>query len=293
MFIDRFRSYLQFEKRYSAHTVSAYVTDLQRYHTYLANHGLTDADADHRDVRSYFADLIEAGQSPSSVNRHISALRTYYKFLNREELIHNNPMPKVRVLKTPKKLPVVINEEKLISLLDSRELFPEGFEGLRDLLVLEFLFGTGARRAELVSIEEKDVDLYNKTVRVLGKRNKERLIPLNRSLLLLLKEYLEEKKAQPFENKTSFLIVTNSGKQAYPDLVYLIVKKYLSLITSQQKKSPHVLRHTFATSMLNHGAELNDIKELLGHAGLAATQIYTHNTVERLKLIYKQAHPKA
>lgn len=293
MFTERFSRFLQYEKRYSAHTVTAYRSDLDTYLAYLHQNHLTAGVATHRDVRNFLAALVDAGLQPSSVNRMISALRTYYKFLNREELSAHNPMQLVSALKTPKKLPVVVDERKLIGLLDNRDLFAEGFEGLRDQLVIEILFGTGMRREELGRLQDADVDLYNQTVRVLGKRNKERLIPLHRSLLHSLKRYLEEKKVCFPDNKSPYLIVTIKGDQAAPDLIYRIVKKYLSFISSQQKRSPHVLRHTFATALLNNGADLNDIKELLGHAGLAATQLYTHNSVERLKAIYKQAHPKA
>ncbi len=293
MFIDRFTCFLQYEKRYSAHTVTAYCHDLETYLAYLDKHHLTVSDVIHRDVRSFLAMLVDAGLQPSSVNRAISTLRTYYKFLNREGLSAHNPMQLVKALRTPKKLPVVVDEHKLVELLDSRDLFPEGFEGIRDQLVMELLFGTGMRREELSGLQETDIDFYHQTVRVLGKRNKERLIPLHRSLLHLLDSYLKEKKDCFRDTKSHHLIVTMRGDQAGPGLIYRIVKKYLSFISSQQKRSPHVLRHTFATTLLNKGADLNDIKELLGHAGLAATQLYTHNSVERLKAIYKQAHPKA
>jgi integrase/recombinase XerC len=173
------------------------------------------------------------------------------------------------------------------------KIFADDFAGLRDKLVIEMLFGTGMRLAEITGIKETDINLYEGTIKVLGKRNKQRIIPLNHELVLLLKRYTEAKKSENFNNNSLTLLVTNKGASAYPKLIYLIVQKYLSYISTQDKKSPHVLRHTFATSLLNKGADLNAIKELLGHANLSATQIYTHNSVERLKSIYKQAHPKA
>src|SRR5690606_6957269 len=198
-----------------------------------------------------------------------------------------------RALKAPKKLPITVDENKLSNLLDQRDVFPETFEGLRDKVVLELLFGTGIRRSELLHIHDSHIDFYNANVLVFGKRNKERLVPLNQTLVHLLQHYIAVKQEQAFDNNSPNLIVTKEGKPAYPELIYNIVTRYLSNISLQAKKSPHVLRHTFATALLNKGADLNAIKELLGHAGLAATQVYTHNSVERLKSIYKQAHPKA
>src|SRR5690606_8983448 len=222
-----------------------------------------------------------------------SALRTYYKFLLRERLVTQNPMTLIKAMRTPKRLPVVVEEAKLCAMLDASDVFPDGFEGLRDRLVIELLFGTGIRLAELLALHESDVDLFQGSVRVLGKRNKERLVPINPTLKSVYEKYIAEKKANFADNKETPLVVTKEGKPGYPKLIYRVVNKYLTMLSSQQKKSPHVLRHTFATSLLNKGADLNAIKELLGHAGLAATQVYTHNSVERLKSIYKQAHPKA
>jgi len=199
----------------------------------------------------------------------------------------------VHALKTPKKLPVVVEPEKMVDLLNAKDKDSGNFEEARDFIVLELLFGTGIRLSELLTMQERDIDTYNKRILIFGKRGKERLVPIHQTLLEEIRRYLMLKYAQDFKNKSTFLIVTKEGKPAYRSLVYRIVQRYLGRITSQQKKSPHVLRHTFATALLNNGADLNAIKELLGHAGLAATQIYTHNSVERLKSIYKQAHPKA
>ncbi len=293
MFIDRFVRFLSFEKRYSHHTVAAYQREVSHFADYLSLHEIPVDEAGHRHVRSYLAGLAEAGMEASSVNRAISALRTYYKFLLREGLVAQNPMALVKAMRTPKRLPVVVEEAKLCTMLDATDVFPDDFEGVRDRLVIELLFGTGIRLAELLGLHESDVDLFQGTIRVLGKRNKERIVPMTETLKSVYGQYRDEKKSSFSDNKTTALVVTKTGRPGYPKLIYRIVNKYLTILSSQEKKSPHVLRHTFATALLNKGADLNAIKELLGHAGLAATQVYTHNSVERLKSIYNQAHPKA
>ncbi|WP_257667642.1 tyrosine-type recombinase/integrase [Parapedobacter tibetensis] len=293
MLIDRFINFLKYEKRYSEHTLAAYLHEVQRYIGYLAEQDIDVGSVTHRYARTYLAGLLELGQSPTSINRSLSALRTYYKFLMREGTVTQSPFSLVKALKTPKKLPVIVDKEKLSSLLDTEDVFSSTFEGLRDKTVMELLFGTGIRLSELLQIHDEHIDFYNGNILIFGKRKKERLVPLNQTLAILLQHYINEKKAQCFDNNCPRLIVTKEGKDAYPRLIYNIVNHYLSAISSQQKKSPHVLRHTFATALLDNGADLNAIKELLGHAGLAATQVYTHNSVERLKSIYKQAHPKA
>ncbi|WP_423147706.1 tyrosine-type recombinase/integrase [Rubrolithibacter danxiaensis] len=293
MFIERFIQYLQFEKRYSPHTVGAYKNDLLQFFAYIQSQEWDFSSLEHAHLRSYLAELIEDKREPKTINRKISVLRSYYKFLLREKAVSSNPTLQIRAPKVPKRLPVIVEENKLNLLLDSGDSFSADFPGLRDKLVIELLFGTGIRLAELITLKDTDVDSYNRTIKVLGKRSKERIIPLNSSLYQLIKEYLEEKDKQNFEEKVPQLVVINNGKAAYPKFIYRVVQKYLSTISTQDKKSPHVLRHTFATTLLNNGADLNAIKELLGHSSLAATQVYTHNSVERLKSIYKQAHPKA
>jgi integrase/recombinase XerC len=211
----------------------------------------------------------------------------------REGLVKQNPIALIKSLKTAKKLPVVVEKEKMVRLLDHMNSEPQDFEQTRDFIVLEMLFGTGIRLAELLKIKEQDIDFYNKKILIFGKRSKERFVPIHQTLAEELKRYLNLKKEMNFKNISAELIVSKEGKEAYPKLIYRIVNKYLSTITSQKKRSPHVLRHTFATALLDNGADLNAIKELLGHAGLSATQVYTHNSAERLKSIYKQAHPKA
>jgi len=247
----------------------------------------------YQDIRNWMVELMGQKIIARSVNRKMATLRKYFKFLLQEGVITDNPTSKIRSQKIPKNLPVVVEDARLTQMLDDNEIFTNDFIGQRDKLVVEMLFGTGMRLAELLGLKDQDINDYEGTLKVLGKRNKERIIPVNTELRILLGKYLELKKNQNFNNNSLTLIVTNKGADAYPKLIYLIVHKYLSNISTQDKKSPHVLRHTFATSLLNNGADLNSIKELLGHANLSATQIYTHNSVERLKSIYKQAHPKA
>lgn len=289
----KFLNFLEFEKRYSAHTISAYGLEIDCFLSFLTAEGVTFEEVDYRVVRHYLTVMKENGRQASSINRSISSLRTFYKFLMREGIVGSNPMRLVHALKTPRKLPVVVEQEKMVDLLTLGVGDPENFEEARDFIILELLFGTGIRLSELLVMQERDIDTYNKRILIFGKRGKERLVPVHQTLLKEIRRYLMLKYAQDFKNKSTYLIVTKDGKQAYPSLIYRTVHRYLGRITSQQKKSPHVLRHTFATALLNNGADLNAIKELLGHAGLAATQVYTHNSVERLKSIYKQAHPKA
>ena len=294
MIIAQFLTYLQHEKRYSPHTIQSYKTDLLQFSEYmLQTFELPLTEAGHVHVRNFMVALLEDHVSENSVGRKLSTLRSFYKHLSREGLITVNPMTLVKAPKVPKRLPVFVDDQKLDVLLDSGEFFDDTFPSVRDKVVIETLFGTGMRLAELLSLKESDIDFYGATVRVLGKRNKERIIPIGKVLGDQMKAYIDLKTLQNFNNKTGVLIVTDKGAPAYTKLIYRIVTSYLTNVSTQDKKSPHVLRHSYATSLLNRGADLNAIKELLGHASLAATQVYTHNSVERLKSIYKQAHPKA
>jgi integrase/recombinase XerC len=304
MFIDRFIRYIKFEKRYSPHTVSAYQSDLDQFIAFLNNPDKLipapvaeithPSQITHYQIRNWMVELMNHQILARSINRKIATLRKYFKFLLQEGVIEINPASKINTPKVPKNLPVIVEDVKLTQLLDENEVFSNDFKGLRDKLVIEMLFGTGMRLSELLGVKDTDINTYEGTIKVLGKRNKERIIPVNNELKLLVAEYQQLKRNQDFSgNNSLMLIVTDKGANAYSKLIYLIVQKYLSYISTQNKKSPHVLRHTFATSLLNRGADLNAIKELLGHANLSATQIYTHNSVERLKSIYKQAHPKA
>ena len=303
MFLGRFIQYIKFEKRYSPHTVSAYQSDMDQFLLFL-NPPDTETSVSHpsdityHDIRNWMVHLMDGGISPRSVNRKVATLRKYFKFLLQEGDITVNPTSRISASKVAKNLPVVVDGDKLTGMLDGKldgleKIFTDDFQGTRDKLIIEMLFGTGMRLAELTGVKETDINFYENTIKVLGKRNKQRIIPLNTELVLLLKRYMELKKSENFHNNSLTFFVTNKGANIYPKLIYNTVQRYLSNISTQSKKSPHVLRHTFATSLLNKGADLNAIKELLGHANLSATQIYTHNSVERLKSIYKQAHPKA
>ncbi|MCL7987509.1 tyrosine-type recombinase/integrase [Sphingobacterium sp. lm-10] len=289
----RFLSYLTHERRFSDHTVTAYALELERFENFLEFEKTAIDQVDYRVLRYYISLQKESGRASTSVNRTISVLKSFFKYMLREELVSQNPATALKSLRTPKKLPVTVEKERLVALLEQQTGDAQTFVEKRDLLVMELLFGTGIRLSELLAITDSDIDGYARQIRVLGKRNKERLVPVHDLLFQQITNYQAEKKNAFSQNMSPHLIVTNRGKPAYASMIYQIVKKYLTLITSQSKRSPHVLRHSFATSLLDNGADLNAIKEILGHAGLVATQVYTHNSAERLKLIYKQAHPKA
>ena len=289
MFKNEFIQYITTEKRFSEHTIKSYLTDLNQFTTYI------DAEFEiHKDVneinfqiiRSWIASMLEKEISPRSVNRKISTLKTYFKFLLRNKFLKESPMLKVVAPKSKKRLPIFIEEDQMESLL-TEITFEDGFIGQRNKLIIELFYVTGIRLSELINIKIKDIDFQNQLIKVLGKRNKERLIPLPPSMIQLLKSFIEN-------NQLNHFLFTNlDGNKLYTKLVYRIVNKYIGEISSVNKKSPHILRHTFATHMLNNGADINAIKELLGHTNLSATQIYTHNTIEKLKTVYKQAHPRA
>jgi len=238
------------------------------------------------------AHLMETGSSSRTVGRKISSLKSYFRFLQKEGVLVTNPAVRIPVPKTDKKLPVFVNEEKMDLLLDHVE-FGDDYAGFRNRVMIETFYSTGMRRAELVNLKTGDIDFLQQTIKVLGKRNKERLIPVDRGYCSLLQEYLSRRSAAFPGFDEGYLFLTSSGQKIYFRLVYRVVHSFLSLVTTADKRSPHVLRHTFATQMLNKGADLNAIKELLGHANLSATEIYTHNTFEKLKSVYKQAHPRA
>ena len=293
MFIERFIRYLQFEKRFSPNTVTAYKNDLDQFTEFIELIQPELLNVTHQHVRTWIVTLMDQGIEARTINRKISSLRSFYKFLQREDLLGTSPMIHVRAPKIPKRLPIVITEQKMDILLDTQDVFTNDFQGIRDRLVVELLYGTGIRLAELVNLSDNDIDVYRQQIKVLGKRNKERIIPISNPLAKLIGDYQFQKLNKNFGNNSTTLIVTNDGKNVYPKFIYRLVKLVLSLISTHDKKSPHILRHSFATSLLNRGADLNAIKELLGHSSLAATQVYTHNSVEKLKSIYKQAHPKA
>lgn len=292
--IDAFLKYLQYEKRYSGHTLKSYENDLLQLQAHLQgiDSSLDIIHADHKMLRAWIVSMLQDKASSRTVNRKIATLRSYYKFLLSREIIEENPTLKLRSLKTSRPLPEFIQEKEMVDLLD-RVPFGDDFGGTRDQLLLEMLYGTGMRLSELINIKDRDVNLYENSIKVLGKRNKERIIPLNTGVIDLIKIYLA-KRGESFESKSDgHLLLTDTGEQCYPMMVYRTVRKYLGYITKTSKKSPHVLRHTYATHLLNKGADLNAVKDLLGHSSLAATQVYTHNSLEKLKSVFDQAHPKA
>ncbi len=290
--IDEYLKFLKYEKRVSLHTLTAYANDLQQFASFLSNtfEEKKPEFATHAMIRSWIVDLVENSLEPTSVNRKIACLRSYFKFLLREEVISKDPTFKIRILKAKKKLPSFIKEEDIANSLN--QPVENSFEGLRDALIIELFYGTGMRLAELLSLNENQIDLTGRTIRVIGKRNKERVIPFSKSLVPIIEDYRTMKRKTIGESQHNFFIVTAQGSPCYPVLVYRIVKRFLQSIPSE-KKSPHVLRHTYATHLLNNGAEINAVKDLLGHSSLAATQVYTHNTIDKLKKAFDQAHPKA
>ena len=294
MTIAGFLKYLQYEKRFSAHTIDAYKVDLEQFSAFLQNQYeiVEPAIIQHIHIRSWAVSLMEQKYSASSIRRKLSTLKSYFRFLQREEVITRSPMLQVSLPKLGKRLPSVVPEQHLEQLLNSIDP-ADDYEKLRNRVVVELCYLTGMRRAELLNLKVSDLNFSSFTIKVLGKGNKERLIPISHPMATLLRQYLDVRQ-QTFPNTPELgLWLTKDGKAAYAKLIYRIVKEALSTITTQEKRSPHVLRHSFATHLSDHGADLNAIKELLGHSSLAATQIYTHHSIERLKKIYQQAHPKS
>ncbi|MEA3505250.1 MAG: tyrosine-type recombinase/integrase [Bacteroidota bacterium] len=293
---NKFYNYIQFQKRLSPHSVIAYQNDVNQFQQYIHyQYGLTNFnEVKYTFVRSWIVSLMEKGLSAKSIHRKISSIKALYKFLRKEGLIDVNPVEKVNLPKVSHDLPVFLTENQTNDLFDRVEFFDD-YYGKRDKTILLLFYSTGIRLSELISLNESDVDICGQAIKVLGKRKKQRIIPITKELEIILEEFIALKKLRflNVEKDESYLFLTDKGKKLYPNYVYRIVKKYLGVVSTNKKKSPHVLRHTFATHMLDNGAELNAVKELLGHANLSATQVYTHNTVEKLKSIYKQAHPKA
>jgi integrase/recombinase XerC len=290
---ELFLNHLKYEKRYSSNTLTAYENDLDQF--VLFGKKLVEdfcvEEVDYHLIRQWIVSLMDNGITAKSVNRKISTLKTFFKFLMREGLIEKNPTDKIAIPKMGKKLPVFVQETEMNRLLDGG-FFAEDFEGRRDKAVVSLFYGTGIRLSELVGIRFADLNLNEKMVKVNGKRDKERLVPFPLEIASVLSDYICLRN-KLFPLAENFLFLTGNGEPAYNKLIYRIVKRQLSLVTTVEKKSPHILRHSYATHLLNRGADLNAIKELLGHANLAATQIYTHTTFEQLKKVYKQAHPRA
>lgn len=294
MAFTTFIEYLRTEKRYSEHTVQAYQKDLEQFRVFLYFYypDIEPAAATTEMIRSWVAEMSEENTMPRSISRKLSSLRSYYRFLQRNRLITSNPALPVVTPKIRKRNPVFVTEQSMGHLLDGIT-FPASYEGIRDKTLLELFYHTGMRLAELVGLDLDDIDAEMKTIRVLGKRNKERLIPASDTLLAILQEYITAREQEYPEKATGgALFPGKRSERIARTQVYGTVNRYLSMVTTVDKKSPHILRHTFATHMLEHGADINAIKEILGHSSLAATQVYTHNTLEKLKEIYKKAHPR-
>jgi integrase/recombinase XerC len=292
MLKEDFINHIRFEKRYSHHTIQAYSNDLKQFTDYMAlEYGEGDiSGAGHQQIRSWMVSMIGEGISARSVLRKLSTLKSFYRYLIRNGLLDHNPTLVVGSPKMPVRNPVFVEEQQMADLFAKVD-FGQGLTGCRDRMILELFYGTGMRLAELIALEEGDLSLESKTLKVYGKRNKERIIPFTDKTAAGLAQYIQMKRESGLE--AGNLFVTEKGVKLYPRLVYRLVNRYLGQVTTLAKKSPHILRHTFATHMLNRGADLNAVKEFLGHSNLAATQVYTHNTVEKLKKIYHQAHPRA
>lgn len=288
--IKSFLQFLEFEKRYSKHTIVAYENDLAQFSEHLSNHHIETqvADADFSILRSWVIFLMEQGISSRSVNRKIATLHSFYNFLQKEDYRKDNPALRLKSLKTGKKLPDFLREQELNQFLDEVN-FPKTYEGYRDRLILELFYGTGIRLSELINLKDEDVNLFSNTLKVTGKRNKQRVIPVLPNLVQLINAYTAEKKLAFNGKDLAWFFVNSKGEQAYPMMIQRIVRKHIQ----RGNSSPHLLRHTYATHLLNHGADINAIKDLLGHANLAATQVYTHNSLEKLKAVFEKAHPKA
>ncbi|MDX9726143.1 MAG: tyrosine-type recombinase/integrase [Bacteroidales bacterium] len=291
---ESFLKYLQAEKRYSPLTARSYLNDLNQFENHLGSGEFAGnpASVSSHDVRSWIVSLMEQGLTAKSIHRKISSLRVFYRYLRKEGIAGTDPLEKVVLPKIRKKLPVFVEEDALDRLLDEYD-FGDDFAGLRNSLIIEMLYVTGMRRAELTGLRDADVDLGGESLKVTGKRNKQRIIPLLKPFTIKIEKYLKSRDEMFPGKMQEWFFVSDRGNKLYDKYVYNVVRKYLSMVTTMEKKSPHVLRHSFATHMLNHGADLNSIKELLGHANLSATQIYTHNSFEKLIKIYRQAHPRA
>jgi len=293
MTFKSFSDYLLLEKNYSPHTITAYVKDLETFYEFcLREYEIeTIENVNYSQIRSWIIKLVESNISNRSINRKVSALNSYFKFLLKTESITVNPLVKHKALKTDKKIQVPFSQAEVESVLNDFQ-FENTFEGLRDKLIIELFYSTGIRRIELVNLKLNDLDLGNRTLKVLGKRNKERILPLLNSTVEVINDYLLERNKLRIVNDNEVLFLTKKGVKIYETLVYRIINEYFSLASSKMKKSPHILRHSFATHLLNQGADLNAVKELLGHSSLAATQVYTHNSIAELKKVYANSHPR-
>lgn len=293
MAIASFITYLELEKNYSQHTLTAYKKDLTSFSDFaLSEYEVDDLSTiNYSIIRSWIVTLVESGITNKSINRKISSLRTYYKYLLKIGSIEVSPLAKHKSLKVSKKLQVPFSEKEITTVLEQLQEVND-FESARNKLIIELFYATGMRRAELVQLKLTDISIPNKTIKVLGKRNKERIIPLLPTIIGTLQEYILYRDQLPVLVDASYLLLTNKGTKIYDTLVYRIITSYFNSASEKIKKSPHILRHTFATHLLNEGADLKAVKELLGHASLASTQVYTHNSIAKLKEVYKNSHPR-
>lgn len=293
MSVEAFVEYLSLEKKYATHTIVAYEKDIKDFSEFFKKEFKEEniKVVTYNEIRSWIIYLVEEGITNRSINRKIASLKSYYSFLIKTQQITFSPLAKHKALKVEKDVIVPISENEMYQVLQAIE-FDSGFEGLRDKLVLELLYATGIRRAELIGLQLSDFNFQNATVKVLGKRNKERIVPLLPSLKLSITEYLDKRAKLEKIIDDNYFFLTISGKRLYETLVYRVINKYLSKVSSKVKKSPHVLRHSFATHLLNQGADLNAVKELLGHSSLASTQVYTHSSIAELKKAHTKAHPR-
>ena len=288
----RFIKYLKFEKRLSENTVISYETDLDQFFSFYKEHSASQEieKVDKRTIRSWIVKLSLSNLSAKSINRKIASLKSFFKFLVKRDLIKKNPSSHINSLKTDQKIPSFIKERDINFLFKNIDT-KEDFTGQRDLLILELLYGTGIRISELINIKISDINFTKKEIKVIGKRNKERIIPLHNNAIYQTKKYLKLAEKEGYKNQ--YLLFTKKGEKIYPMLINRIVKKHLSTLIKSKKYNPHLLRHTFATHILNKGGDLNSIKDLLGHSSLAATQVYTHNSIEKLKETFNSSHPRA
>lgn len=292
-YLDSFFKYLEFERRNSPHTITAYQTDISQFCEYLESVGVEFWEqVTSKTIRAWMVKMVDGGVTARSVTRKISTLKVLFRYLMQLEVVDSNVAEYVVTPKLPKRLPVFVKEQEMDVLLDYVD-FGEGFRGARDRLIVEMFYNTGMRLAELAGLTDEQIDLANGILKVRGKRNKERIIPVIPELKTSLVGYLNKRNSEFKERANSFVFLTEKGLPVYHKLVYRVVNRYLAQVSTVTKKSPHVIRHSFATALLNRGADLNAIKELMGHANLAATEVYTHNTYAQLNSIYKQAHPRA
>lgn len=290
---DAFKEYLELEKKYSPHTVNAYLNDIKSFESFNKNHFEQECidDANYSQIRSWIISLVDDGVSNVSVNRKMQSLKAFYKFLLKTKQIEVSPLLKHKALKTPKTLQIPFSENEVTAVLNQISN-PVGFEAIRDKLIIDLFYTTGMRRAELIQLKIENVNFSNHTIKVLGKRNKERILPLLSVVSQQLIQYTNERAHLEKVTDTNYFFLTKKGLKLNNSFVYRLINTYFSTVSNKVKKSPHVLRHTFATHLLNNGADLNSVKELLGHSSLASTQIYTHSSLVELKKVYHEAHPR-